>query len=582
MPGTLAIAFIISLVFPVTYYVVGARTSKQTAVFYANDFSDKIYNVIVNNPKLWKFQFQKYLQTLHEFTTYKNVTAIHVFDDKGQRIIEYDLKDLNIREHGYFSVSMGTAPIIFNNQVVGSVEVGVSLKPVLTSAFLIFLVSLAVGTGLAYFTYAFPIRVVKEAEEKLRESERKIRDIAASLGEGIYVLSGNGEVTFMNPEAERLLGWTAEELFNRNIHEVIHNRKPDGTPLPIEECPMYNVIKTGIRFHSYNEMFIRKDGTTFPVSVLSTPLIQDGDVVSSITAFQDITERKLAEAEILKLNETLELKVEERTKQLLDAQEELVRKEKLAILGQLAGSVGHELRNPMGVISNAVYFLQSVIPNADEIVKEYLGIIKSEVINSERIISDLLDFTRKKTPQTKVMTVNELIKQSLGKCAVPPAVLLQIEIPDTLPAVKVDPLQMGQVFQNLVSNGIQAMPHGGELRIAARKVVRDWGLGVSKEGVEDQKLGIGGENQNPNPQQPTPDEDFVEISVTDTGEGISPGNMKKLFQPLFTTKARGIGLGLTVVKNLTEANGGRIGVESESGKGTTFTVTLLCDGKVGQ
>ena len=294
---------------------------------------------------------------------------------------------------------------------------------------------------------------------------------------------------------------------------------------------------------------------------------------------RELTEHAKAEKEVQRLNEELEMKVEERTRELLDAQEELVLKEKLATLGQLSGSVGHELRNPMGVISNAVYFLQSVMPDADETVKEYLNIIKSEVINSERIISDLLDFTRTKTPQTEVITVNALIKQSLGKCIVPQNISLRVEIPDTLPAVKIDPFQMGQVFYNLVTNAIQAMPNGGELRIAARKVVRDWGLGVSKEGIEDQKLGIGGENLNPNPQQPTPEEDFIEISVTDTGEGISPGNMKKLFQPLFTTKARGIGLGLTVVKNLIEANGGRIEVDSQTGKGTTFTVILPTAGK---
>jgi signal transduction histidine kinase len=247
---------------------------------------------------------------------------------------------------------------------------------------------------------------------------------------------------------------------------------------------------------------------------------------------------------------------------LIDVQDELIRKEKLAILGQLSGSVGHELRNPLGVMSNAVYYLKTVMSGPDETVKEYLNIIKSEIDNSERIISDLLDFTRTKTPRTKVMTVNELIKQGLGKCAVPTNVSLRVEIPDTLSVVRVDPLQLGQVFHNLVTNAVQAMPEGGELRISARK------------GIRSQGLGIGGENLNPNPQQPTPDRDFIEISITDTGEGITQENMKKLFQPLFTTKAKGIGLGLTVVKNLVEANSGRIEVQSETGKGTTFAVML--------
>jgi signal transduction histidine kinase len=117
---------------------------------------------------------------------------------------------------------------------------------------------------------------------------------------------------------------------------------------------------------------------------------------------------------------------------------------------------------------------------------------------------------------------------------------LQIEIPDALPMLRIDPLQMGQVFLNLIMNAVQAMPTGGILTLR------------------------GSQNS----------EETVRLEVVDTGPGISPENMRKLFQPLFTTKARGIGLGLVVCRNLTEANDGRIEVASEPGQGTTFTVML--------
>lgn len=236
------------------------------------------------------------------------------------------------------------------------------------------------------------------------------------------------------------------------------------------------------------------------------------------------------------------------------AQEELVRKEKLAILGQLSGSVGHELRNPLGVMSNAVYFLKMVLTEADETVQEYLGIIENEIDNSLRIITDLLDFARTRTPQTKPVTVRELTDASIGRCAIPENIDLQTEIPDNLLLLRVDPLQMGQVLTNFITNAVQAMPDGGALHIAARR-----------EGAIHESF-------LQNPMHETTD--FIEISVTDNGEGISPKNMTKLFQPLFTTKAKGIGLGLVVCKNLVEANGGRIEVESEPGKGSTFAVVL--------
>jgi signal transduction histidine kinase len=271
----------------------------------------------------------------------------------------------------------------------------------------------------------------------------------------------------------------------------------------------------------------------------------------------EIAERKRAEEETRKLNEELEIKVEERTRLLLDTQEELVRKEKLAILGQLSGSVGHELRNPLGVMNNAIYFLKTIMPDADDTVLEYLDIIKNEIDNSQRIITDLLDFSRTKSPQAKAVPACELVHDSLGRCVVPDNVKLHTELPDILPLIKVDPLQMGQVFQNLITNAVQAMADGGTLRIAAQLAQ---GSKLEIEDSDDKSMKT--------------DTDFVEISVNDTGEGISPEGMKRLFQPLFTTKAKGIGLGLTVCKNLVEANGGHIEVASCLGQGTTVTVSM--------
>jgi signal transduction histidine kinase len=278
----------------------------------------------------------------------------------------------------------------------------------------------------------------------------------------------------------------------------------------------------------------------------------------------EIAERKRAEEETRKLNEELELKVIERTTQLVETQEELVRKEKLATLGRLAGCVGHELRNPLGVMNNAVYFLKTVMTGTDDTVREYLDIIKHEIDNSQRIITDLLDFSRTRPPQTRSVTASELVNETVGRCQIPENVRLRTELPDNLPCLKVDPLQMEQVFQNIITNAVQAMPGGGNLTISARSVQ---GSMFKGQCAGEKDIGEGTLNADEEGK-------FMEISVADNGEGITPENMKKLFQPLFTTKTRGIGLGLVVSRNLTEANGGRIEVVSRPGEGTVFAIKL--------
>lgn len=134
-------------------------------------------------------------------------------------------------------------------------------------------------------------------EDALLAGERKLRNVTSNLAEGIYVIDREGKITFMNPEAERLLGWTRDELNEKGAHDLVHYRTADGALLPLEACEMHNVAIRGKNFTSVDEVFVRKDGTMFPIAVVTSPIWEEGKVVSAVTAFRDITRQKELEQE---------------------------------------------------------------------------------------------------------------------------------------------------------------------------------------------------------------------------------------------------------------------------------------------
>lgn len=145
-----------------------------------------------------------------------------------------------------------------------------------------------------------------EAQKALEHALKRLHNITAVLGEGVYVLNAEGGLTFMNPEAERLLGWTEKELLGKNAHEAFHFQRADGTPLPVSECPVYKSISSNACYRAPDDVFTHKDGTMIPVSIVSTPICEDGKVIGSVAAFHDITERKMAQEVLRNTNALLE------------------------------------------------------------------------------------------------------------------------------------------------------------------------------------------------------------------------------------------------------------------------------------
>jgi PAS domain S-box-containing protein len=384
----------------------------------------------------------------------------------------------------------------------------------------------------------------KRAERVLRESEKRFHSLFENMLNGFaycrmlfdQVRPEDFIYLEVNRAFETLTG--LKGVAGKKISEVIPGIRASDPEL---FARYGRVALTGIP--ETFEIYVEALQMWFSISVYSP------QKEYFVAVFDMITGRKRAEQELQAYSEHLMEMVAERTRELRDTQEKLVRQERLATLGQLAGSVGHELRNPLGVISNAVYFLKMTQSDANDTVLEYLDIIEKETRISDKIITDLLDFTRIKSVNREPANVPDLLHQMLQRYPVPSSIEVAFELPADLPPVYVDPRQIIQVLGNLTQNACQAMTSRSSGSIGLPDVGR---LTLS--------AGAHG--------------DMIAIAVQDTGVGIPPENMGKLFEPLYTTKTKGIGLGLAVSQKLAEANGGRIEAYSQPGKGSTFTVYL--------
>jgi PAS domain S-box-containing protein len=394
----------------------------------------------------------------------------------------------------------------------------------------------------------------KQAEEKLIASEIRYRRLFEVAKDGIMILDAEtGMITDANPFLIAMLGFSHEAFLGKKIWDLGLFKDIVASQANFLELQQKDYIR-------YEDLPLETaDGRRLDVEFIGN-VYQAGHGKVFQCNIRDITERKRMEQALQEYNARLETEVEQRTRELRAAQEQLVRQERLAMLGQVAGSIGHELRNPLGVISNAVYYLKMSQPEASDKVKEYLDILEKETRTSDKIVTDLLDFARIKTLDREPAAVSELIHQTMKRYPAPRSVQVALEIPAGLPKIFADPQHVVQVLGNLLVNAYQAMEKQPGLKRTASLREQAGSTGT----LANRKLTVSAVAQG----------DMMILAVQDTGTGISPENMDKLFEPLFTTKARGIGLGLAVSRKLVEANGGKIEVQSEPGRGSVFTIYL--------
>ncbi len=408
-------------------------------------------------------------------------------------------------------------------------------------------------------------------KDSLQESEEKFKRISDTANDAIIIIDHKATIYFWNKTAEEIFGYTNEEAIGKDLTLIIPEKYRDA-----HKEGFRSFIETGQRRIVAKRLEINAIGKAnkeFPVEV-SLSAVKIKGKWNSIGIVRDITERKEMEEALRQSRDQLAEKVKDRTIELTkanellraeinerrDMQERLLQSEKLAAIGTIAGGISHDLRNPLGIIANSTAYVDEIFEYAEEKIKKQLTIIHNAVERSTRMITDILDLSKTKPPALEKSDINTLVCDALNNCEKPENINVNLQLSKDIPNALVDPYQTQRVFLNLISNAYRAMPEGGSLTINS----------CCLPGSDENNASSSEKNE------------CLQISFADSGVGICEDNLCKIFQPLFTTNDKGIGLGMAIVKDIIDKHKGKIDIESEVGKGTVFKITFPLTGSGSQ
>ena len=381
--------------------------------------------------------------------------------------------------------------------------------------------------------------LLEESTTGQQRAEAKLASVVDTATDAIISADGNARVIMFNQAAERMLGCTAAEAFGI----------PVGAFVPETSCqpaPVSGGMAAGFRLHEpetvHDTIAHRRDGSSFPAEISVSYAEVMNDTILTVI-LRDITERKKAAAELAQLNEDLERRVDERTSELQDTQLELLKRERLATLGQLTATVSHEIRNPLGAMRTTLYTLETRLEGSPPVIQKSIERLKRSVKRCDDIIDELLDFSRVRQPEPEPTPLDEWLADVLDEQEVPENVSLRFEPGLGDRQVAVDRERLRRAVINVVENGAQAIEsNGGAGQVTVSTVAQ------------------GGK---------------VEIRIADNGPGISEEEARRIFEPLFSTKTFGVGLGLAITRQIVEQHGGVVLVESDPAGGETCFIFRL-------
>jgi PAS domain S-box-containing protein len=415
----------------------------------------------------------------------------------------------------------------------------------------------------------------KRIEQGLRDSEERYRSVIAALDEGIILVDAEGLLLASNASAERILGPVASQTTGKPSAEAFPGPiDEEGKSVPGGDLPFLRTLRTGEPRQNEIVGIARSDGARVWISMNSQPLIHFGDTAphAAMASFTDITARKAAEESLRAVHALLESRVEQRTSQLVDAnlrlqieieereraQHELSNAKDAADTANHAKSaflanMSHELRTPLNaVIGFSELLEQEIFGGLNDKQRGYVGNVLVSGRHLLQLVNDVLDISKVEAgrmdlayERTPIGSIVDVVRSVIQAVAAKKGINLEVTVPPHLPEVSIDPGRIKQVLYNLIANAIKFTPRGGVVRVSAR----------------------------------TGDGHLV-VMVSDTGVGIAREDLSRLFREFEQlpqpggVRPEGTGLGLALTKRLVELHGGKVEVESELGKGSTFSVHL--------
>jgi len=439
---------------------------------------------------------------------------------------------------------IGAHPFRFGNQkgwfVVGiprnRIEVQLAefrYKGMLLTGFFIIFFSVFLYT---YFKNRSRRIVAEQTANISREiiiSKQQLESYIENATDGILRNDLDGKIRYVNPAFTRIFGWEAHEVIGKNILDLF----PEDRDRLIK---VMEAIKAKKSFPPYETRRRRKDGQIIDLYVSASPILNSrGDVIAITAVYRDHTRLKRLE-------------------------DRLYQSEKMAAIGQLVAQIAHEINNPLSTLQFSLQLLRRMGPKDEEFLEE-IDDMEEEIKRIARIVDQLLSFSRPQSKRKRQASLKRVLRnkmiQLLFKNLRERGVEVEVNLVDPLPMVRVYSDQMLQVFINLIKNAADSIKEKGKITIKAEAKVLD----------VDTMYQLPSRGQ----QVSYPIGKVVEITVSDTGEGIPPENLPHIFEPFFTSKGpEGTGLGLSVVHSIISRSNGTIEVESAPGKGTTFTIIL--------